>query len=271
MRKLIIAFLVCGVLAACDTDIPAPPRITVVITAIENEAALEDAVNDALTATSEFSVPITQTALALEGVTLTPTRTPTATETPLPPTATRFLTATATPTATATSTPTYLPYPTNTALPAVNNNASIAVPQIAADSTDAVEPVEPSAQVSTSTTTRSAPTVTATEASPSMEATEAVNAPPAISVSSATVASGDTITVQGIGFSVVNPYEIWVGISKVADGTSDDTGRFDVEITIPQDVAGSVIVLWACTNCADTARETAALRLDLSASGGDRS
>ena len=99
---------------ACEPNIPNPPQITVIITAVPNEEALQDSVALALTGTAERGAFATQTALAQGNVTLTATRTPTATNTPLPPTETPFLSPTATDTPTATLTPTFAPLPSNT-------------------------------------------------------------------------------------------------------------------------------------------------------------
>ena len=103
--------------AACQPTIPPLPDITVVITAVDNEAALAAAVEGALTATAQRQALITETALALGGITLTPTPTPTATLTPPLPTATPFLSPTPTTTPTSTATPTLAPLPSNTPPP----------------------------------------------------------------------------------------------------------------------------------------------------------
>ena len=103
--------------AACQPTIPPLPDVTVVITAVDNEAALAAAVEGALTATAQRQAQITETALALGGITLTPTATPTATLTPPLPTATPFLSPTPTTTPTSTATPTLAPLPSSTPAP----------------------------------------------------------------------------------------------------------------------------------------------------------
>ena len=107
MRSLWLLVLL--VAAACQPEIPALPPVTVNVTAVDDQIALDDAVALALTGTAEQLVFATETALALGGITLTPTRTPTLTNTPLPPTETPFLSPTPTPTPTNTVTPTFAP------------------------------------------------------------------------------------------------------------------------------------------------------------------
>lgn len=113
----LLAILSLVVLSACDTSVSAPPPITVVVTLVSAEDALDDAVADAITATAQQQNAATETALANEGVTLTPTATATATWTPLPPTATEYLSPTPTHTPTSTASPTFAPLASNTPNP----------------------------------------------------------------------------------------------------------------------------------------------------------
>lgn len=109
----VLIVLVILLVAACDTASPPPPEITVVITAVDDTAALADGVAQALTGTAQVYVAATETELAYQGIhptdTLTPT--PSITFTPAP---THPVTPTRTPTATITLTPTFAPFPTNT-------------------------------------------------------------------------------------------------------------------------------------------------------------
>lgn len=106
-------------LAACETNIPAPPQVTVNITAVSVQDALDDAVALALTGTAERVEADRLTQMADSGITLTPSSTPTATLTPLPPTETPYLSPTPTPTPTSTPTPTFAPLPSLTPNPMV--------------------------------------------------------------------------------------------------------------------------------------------------------
>lgn len=113
--RLLLGILILSLLAAaCDsTAVSTVPPITVVITAVDDTAALSDAVSQALTATAQVHIGATETVLALGGVTLTPSSTPT-----LPPTqsarATLATTPTPTFTPTVTPTPTFAPFLTTT-------------------------------------------------------------------------------------------------------------------------------------------------------------
>jgi hypothetical protein len=109
-----LAVMLAGIIASCDTNIPAPPQVTVNITLVSNESALSDAVNEALTGTAMQNVYATETALERGGMTLTPTPTSTFTLTPRPPTATRVLSPTPTQTPTITPTLTFVPLSPNT-------------------------------------------------------------------------------------------------------------------------------------------------------------
>lgn len=110
----LLAMLVAGIIASCDTNIPAPPQVTVNITLVSDQSALNDAVAAALTGTALQNVYATETALERGDITLTPTSTPTFTLTPRPPTATRVLSPTPTMTPTITPTPTFAPFAPNT-------------------------------------------------------------------------------------------------------------------------------------------------------------
>ncbi|MEP6985424.1 MAG: DUF4397 domain-containing protein, partial [Chloroflexota bacterium] len=99
--------------------IPTVPPITVNITAVNNQQALDQAVAEALAATDQANAHITETVIANHGMTLTPSTTPTITPTSTA-TATRRVTATLTPQPTETLTPTYIPLLTTT--PAAVNN-----------------------------------------------------------------------------------------------------------------------------------------------------
>lgn len=121
LKYLALIVLVLVVLAACDTTIPAPPQITVVITAVDDKAALDAAVTQAVGATHQYNIGLTETVFAQGGVTLTPSRTPTVT---LSPTVspTRFVTATPTPFPSETFTPTYVPLLTSTLAPPIDQS-----------------------------------------------------------------------------------------------------------------------------------------------------
>ncbi len=116
-----ILLLILTLLAACDTTIPTPPPISIGITAVENTTALAQAVDEALAATNQANAHMTETVMANNGITLTPSHTATITPTPSI-TATRPVTATRTPTPTETFTPTYEPILTSTPAAAVNEN-----------------------------------------------------------------------------------------------------------------------------------------------------
>lgn len=116
-----VTLLLLALLAACDTTIPTPPPITINITAVENTQALAQAVDEALAATNQANAYITETIIANNGMTLTPSPTPTITPTPSI-TPTRPVTATRTPTPTETLTPTYEPILTSTAAAPINEN-----------------------------------------------------------------------------------------------------------------------------------------------------
>lgn len=114
MRLLLIILVLSVLAAACDsTAMPTLPPITVVITAVDDTEALNDAVAQALTETAQVNIYATETVLALGGITLTPSLTPTLTPTQ-PPRPTRESTPTATFTPSITPTPTFAPYLTNT-------------------------------------------------------------------------------------------------------------------------------------------------------------
>lgn len=121
---LLLLFII-GLIAACEAQVPAPPIVTVNITAVNDQAALDDAVALALTSTAVQNIHLTETQLAARNITLTPSSTPTLTPTPRPPTATPILSPTPTLLPTATSTPTYAALPTNTpAAQSANDSAS---------------------------------------------------------------------------------------------------------------------------------------------------
>lgn len=127
-----ILLLVCLplALAACETELPTPPQITVVITAVDNQTLLDSAVAEALTGTAVVSSGMTETALAQGDITLTPSTTPTATITPPPPTSTPIITPSTTPTPTETPTPTFAPYLPNTPAPEPDHTDSAATGRI---------------------------------------------------------------------------------------------------------------------------------------------
>jgi hypothetical protein len=106
--------LVALLIAACEAVPTAPPQITVVITAVSDQQALDDAVAGALTATAVQDARATETSLAQANISVTPSATPTSTHTPLPPTETPFLSPTPTPPPTQTLTPTPAPLASNT-------------------------------------------------------------------------------------------------------------------------------------------------------------
>lgn len=117
---LLILFLA-GAAVACEPQIPAPPQITVNITAVDDQEAVDDAVNATLTGIAQQRAYIRETEMALGGITLTPSLTFTATFTPLPPTETRTPIPTRTPVPSDTPTSTYVPYLTNTPQPPPEN------------------------------------------------------------------------------------------------------------------------------------------------------
>lgn len=121
LKYLALVALVLAALAACDTAIPAPPQITVVITAVDDKVALDAAVTQAVGATYQYHIGLTETVFAQGGITLTPSRTPTVT---LSPTVspTRFVTATPSPFPSETFTPTYVPLLTSTAAPPIDQS-----------------------------------------------------------------------------------------------------------------------------------------------------
>ncbi|MBL8153061.1 MAG: DUF4397 domain-containing protein [Anaerolineae bacterium] len=112
-RSLLYLILLMAALAACDTAIPTAPPITVNITAVENSTALAQSVSEAITATAQVNIGLTETVLAQGGITLTPSNTPTLTPT-LTLSPTRFVTATPTPRPSETPTPTFAPFQTIT-------------------------------------------------------------------------------------------------------------------------------------------------------------
>ncbi len=114
--RVLLVLLAALLAAACDTAIPSPPPITVVITAVDDTAALADGVAQALTGTAQVQIGLTETVLALGGITLTPSSTPTPSPTPavVP---TRQVSPTATFTPSVTPTPTFVPFATS--LPAL--------------------------------------------------------------------------------------------------------------------------------------------------------
>jgi hypothetical protein len=114
IRNLFLTLaLMVAVLAACDTNIPPAPPITVVITVVPNTAALEQAVVEALDGTQQASLAQTATIDAQGGVTYTPSPTLTPSHTPTL-TPTRRVSATPTPLPSDTPTPTYAPFQTTT-------------------------------------------------------------------------------------------------------------------------------------------------------------
>jgi len=119
---LTTAFLI----AACETDLPPPPLITVEITVVSDTQALEQAVAEALGGTEQAGLAQTATILAQGGVTYTPSPTATPSRTPTI-TPTRFVTATRTPPPSETPTPTYAPYLTTTPMPVENTSSWVRV------------------------------------------------------------------------------------------------------------------------------------------------
>lgn len=117
----LIVLVILAVLTACDTAIPTPPPITINITAVSDTDALGQAVAEALAATDQANARLTETVIANNGMTLTPSSTPTITPTPSP-TATRLVTTTPTLTPTDTLTPTYLPVVTSSPAPSANQS-----------------------------------------------------------------------------------------------------------------------------------------------------
>lgn len=115
MRLLLVFLTLTLLVAACDATgaPPVVPPVTVVITAVDDTAALNDAVAEALTGTAQVNIRATETVLAQGGITLTPSPTPTVSPT-LPPRPTLAVTPTWTFTPTITPTPTFVPYLTNT-------------------------------------------------------------------------------------------------------------------------------------------------------------
>ncbi len=114
LQHLLLGSLLVMLVACQPRQIPTAPDITVVITVVNDQQALDNAVGEALTATQQANIFITETILAQGGVTLTPTPTRTPTATPLPPTETPFRSPTPTPTPTHTPTPTIAPLMSST-------------------------------------------------------------------------------------------------------------------------------------------------------------
>ncbi len=110
----LFALTVILITAGCEANIQSPPQITVVITAVNDQQALDDAVIGALTATAQQNMFATETQLARAVISLTPSVTPTATLTPEPPTETPFQSPTPTPTSSPTLTPTTAPLASST-------------------------------------------------------------------------------------------------------------------------------------------------------------
>ena len=105
---LLTALVILALLTACDTTIPTPPPISINITAVDNQQALNQAVAEALAGTDQANTHLTETVIANNGMTLTPSSTPTLTPTPTV-TPTRQVTATPTALPSETLTPTYIP------------------------------------------------------------------------------------------------------------------------------------------------------------------
>ena len=122
LALLLALLVIVTAVASCDTEIPTPPAITVVITAVDNTDALAQGVAEALTSTAQVNIGLTETVLAQGGVTLTPSTTPTVTTTPTA-TTTRFFTPTPTLVPSATLTPTFALLPTNETVPAAADAA----------------------------------------------------------------------------------------------------------------------------------------------------
>jgi hypothetical protein len=111
-RPFTLLVLIALLIAACDTAIPAPPAVTVVVTVVDDTQALNDAVTQAVGATEQAAIAATGTILAQGGVTYTPSPTLTPSSTPTA-TPTRIVTATRTPLPTETATPTFAPFLTS--------------------------------------------------------------------------------------------------------------------------------------------------------------
>ena len=118
-RSIAFGLILLMLVAACIPDVPnAPPQVEVAITVVDDQAALDDAVAQALTATQDTGIYATETAYAEAGITLTPTTAPSATLTPSPvPTDT----PTVSPTPSETVVPTNTPLPSNTPNPLVED------------------------------------------------------------------------------------------------------------------------------------------------------
>jgi hypothetical protein len=116
-----VVFLL-GVMAGCQTEVPAPPQITVNITAVSDQGAVDNAVQATLTEIGQQQAYIRETELALGGITLTPSPTHTTTFTPPPPTGTPTTPPSRTPTPSDTPTATYIPYSSNTPEPTLENS-----------------------------------------------------------------------------------------------------------------------------------------------------
>ncbi|MBZ0289185.1 MAG: hypothetical protein K8I30_16310, partial [Anaerolineae bacterium] len=84
MRKLFLTLAVtaAALAAACDTNVPPAPPITVEITVVSDTQALEQAVVEALDGTQQASFAQTATIVAQGGVTYTPSPTLTPSSTP---------------------------------------------------------------------------------------------------------------------------------------------------------------------------------------------
>lgn len=120
MRLRIILSVFIGLAAACMPTVPTvPPEVSVVVTVVDDQGALNSAVQQALTATADRGIYATETALAQAGITLTPSPTNTSTPSPVPPSPTPIQTPTVTLTPTNTIEPSATALASNTPNPNV--------------------------------------------------------------------------------------------------------------------------------------------------------
>lgn len=116
VHTLLLTTFLLLVVTACETgDLP-PITVVVPITAVEDQGAVDNAVNATLTSIAEVAFGQTATVVAQGGITYTPSATFTPSITPTP-TPTRIITNTPTPRPSETATPTFAPIDTNTPQP----------------------------------------------------------------------------------------------------------------------------------------------------------
>jgi hypothetical protein len=124
-RPHYLLLLLLLLMAACSTGVPTElPTIVVNITAVQNQAAVDNAVNATLTSIAAANNSATQTSMALAGTPVTSTPTPTITPSATETTQSR-VTATPSVTPSITPTPTFMPFFTSTPAPPLSQSAGM--------------------------------------------------------------------------------------------------------------------------------------------------